>query len=168
MTTIENDYARPATIDEVKSGRLSSPVNRLFASLIDSFLSGAIVTAIYYCYAGSFNAILALQKPFSPLQNLADTLIGPAIFLILHGYLLAKQGQTIGKWVCGIRVVRTDRSKVSLQRILMLREMPLFVIAAIPLPYVSAALILLDAIFIFRSSRQCLHDQLADTVVVNV
>lgn len=168
MTTIDYDYARPATIDAVTSGRLSSPVKRLFASLIDSFLSVAIVTAIYYCYAGSFTAMLALQKPFSPLQNLADTLIGLALFLILHGYLLATQGQTIGKWVYGIRVVRTDRSKVGLRRILMLREMPLFVITAIPLPYVSAALMLLDAIFIFRSSRQCLHDQLADTVVINV
>lgn len=109
-----------------------------------------------------------MQKTFSPLQNLVDTLIGFALFLLLHGYLLAQRGQTIGKWVCGIRVVRTDLSKVSLQRIIMLREMPLFVIAAIPLPYVSAALLLLDAVFIFRSSRQCLHDQVADTVVVNV
>ena len=168
MTTIQNDSAIPVIADEVQSGQLSSRITRLFATLIDTLLSGAIVIGISYYFAGSFAAMVAWQKTLSPLQSLADSLGGFALFLMLHGYPLARNGQTIGKWVCGIRIVRADRSKAGLWRILLLRQMPFALLATIPVPYVFSVLAVVDALLIFRNSRQCLHDHVADTVVVNV
>jgi uncharacterized RDD family membrane protein YckC len=112
--------------------------------------------------------MMARQKTITPLQSFADSLAGFSLFLLLHGYLLARYGQTVGKWVCGIRIVRADRSKVGLWRILLLRKMPSVLLAAIPVPYMFPVLATVDALLIFRRSRQCLHDQVADTVVVNV
>lgn len=112
--------------------------------------------------------MVAWQKTLSPLQSFEESVGDFSLFLILHGYLLARNGQTIGKWVCGIRIVRADRSKASLWRILVLREMPFVLLAAIPVPYMFSVLAVVDALLIFRKSRQCLHDQIADTVVVYV
>lgn len=168
MTTIQNDSTIPFIIDELQSGQLSSPTKRLVAALIDSLISAAIVISIGSYIAGNFGALVAWKKTFSPLQSFLDNLAEFSLFLVLHVYLLARHGQTIGKWVCGIRIVRADGSKVGLWRILMLREIPLFLLAAIPIPYMFAVLAAVDALFIFRRSRQCLHDQVADTVVVNI
>ena len=41
-----------------------------------------------------------------------------------------------------------------------------WVIASVPL--VGSLYALVDALLIFRSSRKCLHDTIADTIVVNV
>jgi uncharacterized RDD family membrane protein YckC len=147
---------------------LSLRITRLFASLIDTLLSGSIVIGISSYFAGSFATMVAWQKTLSPLQSFEESVGDFALFLILHGYLLARNGQTIGKWVCGIRIVRADRSKASLWRILVLREMPFVLLAAIPVPYMFSVLAVVDALLIFRKSRQCLHDQIADTVVVYV
>lgn len=167
MTTIQNDSAIPFIADELQSGQLSSPITRLVASLIDTLINGAIVIGIGCYIAGGFDAMTAWQKTFTPLQSFADNLAGFSLFLVVHGYLLARYGQTVGKWICGIRIVRADRSKAGLWRILLLRKMPFFLLAAIPVPYIFLVLATADALLIFRSSRQCLHDQVADTVVVN-
>jgi uncharacterized RDD family membrane protein YckC len=75
-----------------------------------------------------------------------------------------KNGQTIGKRIVGIKVVRTDFSRATLGRIFWLRN----VVNAIPgaIPYVGNVYGLVDHLFIFGESRQCVHDKIADTVVV--
>ena len=156
------------TTDELQSGQLSSPTTRAVARVIDALITGAIVIGIGSYIAGSFDAMMAWQQTSSPLQSLADSLAGFPLFLVLHGYLLARYGQTVGKWVCGIRIVRADRSKADLWRILLLRELPFVFLAGIPVPYMFPVLATIDALLIFRDSRQCLHDQITDTVVINV
>jgi uncharacterized RDD family membrane protein YckC len=73
---------------------------------------------------------------------------------------LSRNGQTIGKKILGIKAVRSDGSKASLGRLFWLRH------------FLSAALsqtgiyFFIDVLFIFSDSRQCLHDKIADTIVV--
>ena len=44
------------------------------------------------------------------VQNLV---IGFILFLVIHGYLLATRGQTVGKTLLKIRIVRSDGSPAS-------------------------------------------------------
>jgi uncharacterized RDD family membrane protein YckC len=60
----------------------------------------------------------------------------------------------------GIKVVRKDGSKASLGRIFFLRNVVNIILAFIPLYG------LVDALLIFGESRQCIHDKIADTIVV--
>ena len=69
-------------------------------------------------------------------------------------------GQSIGKKLLGIKVVRTDGSPASLGRLIWLRNVVNGLIGIIPLYGI------IDALFIFGESRQCLHDKIADTIVI--
>jgi uncharacterized RDD family membrane protein YckC len=85
-------------------------------------------------------------------------------FFVYSAVLVHRFGQTVGKRMMGIRVVRTDGSRVGFGRFIFLRWLPLFVVGFIPvIGFVSS---LLDPLLIYRDTRQCLHDNIADTKVV--
>ena len=71
-----------------------------------------------------------------------------------------RNGQSIAKKIIGIKVVRSDGSPAALGRIFWLRNILNGVLGLIPLYAI------IDALFIFAESRQCLHDKIADTIVV--
>ncbi|HLG57433.1 MAG TPA: RDD family protein [Vicinamibacterales bacterium] len=64
------------------------------------------------------------------------------------------------KKLIGIKVVRSDGSAVSLGRLIWMRNVLNWLINIVPLYGV------LDSPFIFAESRQCLHDRIADTIVI--
>jgi uncharacterized RDD family membrane protein YckC len=83
----------------------------------------------------------------------------------ITAWLVATSGQTIGKRMVGIKVVRTDGSHASFGRIFLLRNL----VSSLPalLPFVGLLYqLVIDPIFIFQDSRRCLHDLIADTTVV--
>ena len=83
---------------------------------------------------------------------------------VITTWLVATNGQSIGKRLVGIKIVRSDGSRASLARIFLLRN----VVNALPnlLPYVGWLYQLIDPLFIYQASRQCVHDRIADTIVV--
>jgi uncharacterized RDD family membrane protein YckC len=77
---------------------------------------------------------------------------------------LHKYGQTIGKRIMKVRIVRNDATRAGLARIFFLRMMVPGIIGAIPI--VGHLFSLVNICFIFRDDRRCIHDLIADTVVV--
>jgi uncharacterized RDD family membrane protein YckC len=77
---------------------------------------------------------------------------------------LYKNGQTISKYLFGIKIVRTDGSRAGVWRILLLRGFVMGLIQQIPI--VGIIIMILDPLLIFRDSRKCLHDDIADTIVI--
>jgi len=165
-TSDENRFAPPlAHVEDVDQGPgvLAGRWIRLGATLIDAVLAGLAF------------GLLALVSPFNifkpevtssgvwmlMLQNLV---LGFIIFLVIHGYLLATRSQTVGKALLKIRIVRSDGSRASFGRIVGLRYLTTSVLASIPV--VGTIYGLLDVLLIFRASRRCLHDNIADTIVV--
>ena len=71
-----------------------------------------------------------------------------------------RNSQSIAKKLLGIKVVRADGSPASFSRIFWLRNAANIALSIVPFYGI------VDALFIFSDSRQCLHDKLADTVVV--
>lgn len=85
-------------------------------------------------------------------------------FFIYSAVLVYLYGQTFGKRVMGIRVVRGDGSRVSFGRFVLLRWLPLAIANVVPV--IGFVCSLLDPLLIFRRSCKCLHDDIADTQVV--
>ena len=91
-------------------------------------------------------------------------LLGIAFF-IYQLILLAQNGWTLGKKMLRIRIVRTDGRPAGLGRIFWLRMMLNGLIASIPI--IGSIYGLVDPLFIFGENQRCLHDYIADTIVVN-
>lgn len=161
MSESANPFAPPQA--EVHDVAVDGPVlgrrtQRLFAALVD--------TAIYLALFFGLNALLRLNllAGDSALQVAVNGLIGAAMFLAVQGYTLVTRGQTLGKIALGLRIVRSDGSRVGAARILGLRYGVGFLVAIVPV--LGNIYGLLDALLIFRESRKCLHDNIADTIVV--
>lgn len=142
-------------------GELATRGKRFLAAMLD----GGIAIGVLW--------LLAMLTPYDVWSDdgrslwtprLADTAVGILVYLVLHGYLLATRGQTIGKALFKIRIARPDGSKPSIGRLLGLREGPLFLLNVVPM--IGQVFVLVDSLLIFRASRRCLHDQIADTVVL--
>ena len=113
---------------------------------------------------GIFNQLKQGQR-----MNIAQTVLffflGLTIFLIIHGYLLSKYGQTVGKKIVGTRIVDKGTGKIiPLGKIFILRVLPISIISQIPL--IGGLFGLADSLFIFRDDKRCIHDLIAGTIVV--
>ena len=89
-----------------------------------------------------------------------------ALFVAMQGWLMVKRGQTFAKYLLGMRVVRPDGRPVDAMRMLGLRHGLTFAVATVPVPHLVLLCLLVDALPILRAQRRCLHDLIADTVVV--
>jgi uncharacterized RDD family membrane protein YckC len=138
---------------------------RLGAAIIDGVISILVVVPM----------IVSIGTDFwtNPEAGLGDVSFGSGFFvtaalaIALIGYtihLVHKNGQTIGKKLLTIKVVRSDGSRASLARIFWLRN----VVNALPgmIPVVGYIYNLVDHLWIFGEKRQCVHDKIADTIVV--
>ena len=87
-------------------------------------------------------------------------LIGFIAWAWITALLVARNGQTMGKRLLEIRVVRSDGSQASLGRIFWLRNVVNVLLGVIPLYRI------IDVLLIFGVRQQCIHDLMADTIVV--
>jgi uncharacterized RDD family membrane protein YckC len=90
---------------------------------------------------------------------------GYVVAALIQGWSLHAFGGTLGKKLMGLRIVRSDGSRAGFVRLFFARGGAAVIPAFIPL--VNFVWGLLDTLLIFRDSRQCLHDQIADTIVVS-
>ena len=150
--------------------------SRFLAILVD--MSPALVVGILAAvmvpglFAGKFDPAGSGMVAFGMLMLVFGLLsVGWLVWTIV---LLYKYGQTVGKKVLGIRVVRMDGSRVSFPRFFFIRWLGMAVLGgilggicgALHIRYVGNTIGLVDALFIFGAAHRCLHDYLADTQVV--
>jgi uncharacterized RDD family membrane protein YckC len=171
-----NPYAPPqaAVRDIVDPSLQAVPADRatrLGAAILDSFVFMLMVYTPLFVggvFAGLTANVAAPEQAAAAADNVTlaigiagvFTIGGLVAWLAITIVLMRRNGQSIGKKATGIKVVRSDGSPVSLSRLIWLRNVLNWVISIVPLYG------LIDALFIFGESRQCLHDKLADTVVV--
>jgi uncharacterized RDD family membrane protein YckC len=143
---------------------------RLAGAIVDSAASAVFVVP-FLLYTGDWTAAISRELSYG-----AISLGSFASFTAVQVYLLAAQGQTIGKWLVGTRIVRADNDEVpTLARTLSLRYgtlalgLPLTLLGLVLAGAIAYPLIvfgLIDIAFIFRRDRRCLHDLIARTKVV--
>jgi uncharacterized RDD family membrane protein YckC len=171
-----NAYAPPkANVADVSPGddlTLAGRGARLGAALLDGIIVGALVYTPLVV-TGAISAAMANVMRGNPFAIYGAFLSGAGlvscvlfiVWAVITLRLVAANGQTIAKKLIGIKVVRSDGSRATVARIFWLRNVVNTVITMIPiLGYLYA---LADPLFIFSERKQCLHDKIADTIVVN-
>ena len=159
-----NPYQTPnAYVEDVAGdvdGELAGRATRLGAALIDGLIIMPIALLLWFAFVPG---IFSGQKP-PFLLSLMVGLITLAIWIAINFSLLARNGQTIGKKMLGIKIVRSDTTPSSVGRIVSLRLLIPGLIGQIPV--IGVLFVFVDSLFIFRASRRTLHDLIADTVVI--
>jgi uncharacterized RDD family membrane protein YckC len=161
-----NPYAPPlgAVRDAPVEGiELAGRGWRLLAAFLDGLIAGIMICLPAFL-------LVSVNGTFEQPQGEVDfEMLAVPIFLCVMGFiawawmttlLVARFGQTIAKRMLEIKVVRTDGTPASLGRIFLLRNLVNGLLGIIPLYS------LVDVLFIFGERQQCLHDRLADTIVV--
>lgn len=87
-------------------------------------------------------------------------------YAVLNGWILLVRGQTIGKWMLKIRIVRTGGQEPDLFRFLIIRTIFNFLICMIPL--FGNLYFIFEHTNCLKPERRCFHDYLADTRVVKL
>ena len=174
MSNPSNPYAAPtAVVDDIAepgSLELAGRGRRLGASILDSLIIAIpfMLLGVWFAVVGARNGApdgLRMWIVTHPLAYQAGaSLLGYLAFLAINGYLLHSSGQTVGKRLLGIRIVRSNGETADFGRIAFLRYLPTALVQMIPV--VGYIYPLIDVLLIFRSSRKCLHDSIADTIVV--
>jgi uncharacterized RDD family membrane protein YckC len=176
-TPSNNNFAPPRSVVADVSAQdagleKASRISRLGAVIIDGLLFGVPFMPSYWA-AFTAMGISATVRP-SPWGLWAAAAATGAMFwaaaliaLVLIGIttlFVYRNGQTIGKKLLGIKVVRTDGSRAGLARIFWLRYLLNTLLMFIPL--LGGIYSLIDALMIFGEARRCCHDYIADTIVV--
>ena len=148
--------------DLVLAGRF----RRLLATLIDAILVPSLAVVL-----------VMIAGVMEDAEDYADNwwmlwvlLLAVASYLILNGLSLWRRGQTLGKLLMGIAIVRPDHTAAPLWKLIFVRALffpllffPLLFLAVIPS---LAMLPIIDQLPIFGKRRRCLHDLACGTVVV--
>lgn len=169
-----NPYAPPQAavqdVGEPGSQVLAGRGTRLGTAILDGLIF------VFMVYVPLMLGVMMSGRPLFTNARFNSAAIGngpslllPVLGLIAYAWLsimfVSRNGQSIGKKIVGIKVVRRDGTPASLARIFWLRNVLNTAIGSIPL--VGAVYWLVDALVIFGEPRQCVHDKIADTIVIN-
>ena len=163
-----NPYDAPQADLNEKSG--SAPIElagygeRLGAAIVDAIINFIPSGALMYA-TGVFDGF-PQATPLSFGATVLYASAGLVFFLLIHGYFLMTNGQTVGKKLVGIRITGLDDRLLSMPQLVLKRVLPVMVVQVIPV--VGQFLALIDVLFIFRADRRCVHDLIAGTKVVRV
>jgi uncharacterized RDD family membrane protein YckC len=165
---VTNPYAPPtASVEDlVGVAERTEPAGRavrLGAAILDGIIFGALV---YLPFIAGFIAFSTNQSYLNTRTEVGFLLggVGFAVWAYLTINYVRANGQSIAKKMVGIRVVRTNGAPASFSRIFWLRN----VVNGLPgfIPVLGVLYTFVDVLFIFNEARQCLHDKIADTIVV--
>lgn len=164
-----NPYEAPTSVvDDPSVGEyqeLADRGSRLAAKILDGLIG-----------IGGIGIMAAIMIPVALTQGESATKTRFIIMVVLLGVALTlgvlawnltwlyRYGQTIGKRIVKIKIVRSDGDRASLGRILGLRIILVTILESIP--FLGGLFSLVNVCFIFRDDRRCIHDLMADTVVV--
>jgi uncharacterized RDD family membrane protein YckC len=154
-----NPYAPPQAvvadvIDPAAGIHLADRGTRLGAALLDGLIVFVMVYLPFF-----LSVALGGKDSWSPI-GLVVAGVGFIVWMVFTVKFLGENGQSIGKKACKIKILRKDGSEVSISRVIVGRNMVNGLLGVIPLYAI------IDVLFIFGNARRCVHDYLADTIVI--
>ena len=132
----------------------------LLASRLERFKAAAIDSLLIYVPTVILVSVFPKKEDIPGFAYAALGLYLLGLLLIQGGFLVAR-GQTIGKKLVNIQIVRSkDGQNGGFVNNVLLRTVVNGLITLIPL------YLLVDILFIFSDTKRCLHDRIAGTIVV--
>ncbi|MFM1886506.1 MAG: hypothetical protein RL026_1663 [Pseudomonadota bacterium] len=138
-------------------------------------LAAAVLDYLFAMAAGAPAGLVAGFRGGPPADSMTGLAL-PEIYLLLVGvlalfvvqvWLLASRGQTLGKLILKIRIVRsTDGGNPGFVHAVLVRFLAVALLGAVP--FVGWLFTLVDLLFIFGPDRRCLHDRMAGTRVLRL
>lgn len=168
---------------------LASPAERMAAGVFDLlFTAAAAAPAVWLLYARFGRDVWSagaegLAEYISASVPLMACLTLLAVYVLLQVWLLGRQGQTWGKWLAGIRIVRADGKRAGFIHAVLLRSLVFLLLCVIILGALLKLLTLADnfavyellwipylvsftMMFNIHDNSSTLQDKLAGTAVV--
>ena len=169
-----NPYAPPEAVvddisDEPEEMVLAERLTRFYAALLDGII---FAVAVYFPLAlaglgtDSQGGVNGPDGSINPLVTTGTigAIVGFSVWCFFTIRFLLQNSQSIAKKFLDIKVVRSDGSRASISRIFWGRNVVISLLGMIP--YFGWVVGLADAASIFSDTRQCLHDRIADTIVI--
>ncbi|HUQ87288.1 MAG TPA: RDD family protein [Vicinamibacterales bacterium] len=163
----QNPYAPPrARVRDVAAPKaqlvLAERSTRLGAALVDGVIFALMVYTPFLIAMFASSATGSGTEPNGAVMmiGLVLTLVGFVAWTFLTLRQVSATGQSLAKKYFNIKVVLSDGSPVSLSTLIVKRNLLNGILGIIPLYGI------VELLFIFSERRQCLHDKLADTIVV--
>ena len=158
-----NPYAAPVSrLEDMPTHvlHLATRSSRLGAYLLD-ILSIAVLAIVAAIVLPSFGKAGSrdISQAFVAFVGFAMLAVFIVDIVFLHKY-----GQTIGKRLVGIKVVQTNGMRCELWRFFFLRALPVGILSNIPIIGIIVGLV--DILMIFGEQQRCLHDLIANTIVI--
>lgn len=143
---------------------LASPWIRLVSQIVDGLIAAVVILPLQYV-SGYFGRMTEAAQAGSAI-TLEPFLWVPVNVLIMVAinWTFLLNGQTIGKKIMKLRIVRKDGSPIDRTRIITHRMLPVWIASVIP--FIGSLAVLVDSLCIFRAGRNTLHDDIADTKVI--
>ena len=143
----------------VTEDQLAGRGTRLIAAIIDGLIGAVLGAPLWIASAGAAGDPDAMMEAMTGAGTITGLLI--LVYLVVQLWFLIKDGQTIGKKLMKIRIVKreTGHNGGFVPNVLM-RGFVNGLLGIIPFYG------LVDILFIFREDRRCVHDLLACPVVV--
>ena len=165
----QSPYAAQAATAPQSDLELANRWVRLGAQIVDNiFCMLLMIPGLIWMVIGivSQQATDPNQIDWVPLVGAVGLIcLGVLIVLGIQIWQLTTRGQTVGKRLLGIRIVKyTDDSAPGFVGAFIMRALIPGFIGAIP--WVGGLFSLVDICFIFRDDRRCIHDLIAGTKVV--
>lgn len=192
MSTTYNPYKAPKTeITEAEfvpqEVELATIFERVLARVIDYLVFNLVVVVLVGIILSIYVIGFGIEEvgrrvdemleadDFSLIRlNLIDPsiwgaiILTHAIFLAIHGFLINRYGQTMGKRLLKIAIVDADTyEKVPLPRLFVFRYL-IWSIPALSFDLINWTIRVLDLCFGLRQNRRTLHDMTANTIVIKV
>lgn len=137
---------------------LAERLPRLWAAIVDRaiYVPFALVAAI---------VLPGLRRSDAMVPAIAVIVLLAAALFIYQAWLVSTTGQTIGKKLFRVRIVKVpDLSPGGFVSNFLLRTVAMWAIGFVP--FLGTLVVLADALFIFREDRRCIHDHIAGTCVI--
>ncbi len=166
---------------QFRRGPIASRGTRLVASILDGIFIALMAAPVYaIClYVFVDREVWANLEDFESLppevQQAAvaklyiasgiSQLIAYIFPVILYAIMVTKSGQTLGKKCMKIRILDRDSGELpGFVKGVLIRGWAVVLLYCIPIA--GQIFLLVDVCMIFREGNRCLHDQMADTIVV--
>jgi uncharacterized RDD family membrane protein YckC len=165
--------------DSIGSGYpLASLGKRFLGALLDSFVPALCMFPGFVMLLVDSDLIQAILEDSTPDHVGTFAIVGMAwiaivvmIAFVLTLYLLATRSQSIGKYFIKTQIHTIDTNEpANFIKTFLLRGLLNNLIASVLgcIPFLGLVYQIVDACFIFREDRRCLHDLIAGTKVVDI